>query len=78
MTEHPENTKPSNSTKPVLAPVIYWNDFKKIKPNADEEYLVCDYDKIIKISYFDGEKWGYYHNSDDDILFWSLLPSSPI
>ena len=61
-----------------LAPVIYWNDFKKVKPSADEEYLVCDYDKIIKISYFDGEKWGYYHNSDDDILFWSLLPSVPL
>lgn len=72
-----ENNK-STEAKHVLAPVIYWQNFEKVQPNPDEEYLVCDIDKIIKISYFDGEKWGYYQNSDDDILFWSFLPTSPV
>lgn len=56
-------------------PIIFWNEFEKVKPVTDGDYLVCDVDGIIKVSYFDGECfWGSLSNSTLNITKWSLLP----
>jgi hypothetical protein len=78
MTKHSENTEPSNSTKPVLAPVIFWQRFDQVKPEGDAEYLVCNTDGVIRVSYYDGTDWGYLASVKENITHWSILPSVPV
>ena len=73
-----ENNNDSTVVKRVLAPVIYWNKFEDIKPNADEEYLVTNSDGVIRVSYFDGVNWGYLCSVKENIIYWSILPQSPL
>ncbi|CAH56632.1 hypothetical protein PHG11b_5 [Flavobacterium phage 11b] len=67
-----------NISKPLLAPVIYWNKLEDIKPNAEEEYLVTNSDGVIRVSYFDGLNWGYLCSVKENIIYWSILPQSPL
>jgi hypothetical protein len=78
MTKHSENTEPSNSTKTVLAPVIFWQRFDQVKPEGDAEYLVCNTDGVIRVSYYDGTDWGYLASVKENITHWSILPSVPV
>jgi hypothetical protein len=78
MTEQNLNTEPSNNTKPVLAPVIFWQRFDQVKPEGDAEYLVCNTDGVIRVSYYDGTDWGYLASVKENITHWSILPSVPV
>jgi hypothetical protein len=62
----------------AFPPIIYWNKFDDIKPNGDEEYLVTNSDGVIRVSYFDGTNWGYYSAVKEEIIYWSILPKSPL
>lgn len=67
-----------NSTKPLLTPVIFWQRFDQIKPQGDAEYLVCNTDGVIRVSYFDGKYWGYLSTVKENITHWSILPQVPV
>jgi hypothetical protein len=67
-----------NFAKPMLAPVIFWQRFDQIKPQGDAEYLVCNADGVIRVSYFDGMDWGYLASVKENITHWSILPSVPV
>ena len=77
MTKYSENTELSNSTKTVLAPIIFWQLFDQVKPQGDAEYLVCNTDGVIRVSYFDGTRWGYLSTVKENITHWSILPQVP-
>jgi hypothetical protein len=51
----------------MLAPVIYWNRFNQVLPPEAAEYLVCDSDDIIKVSYYNGDSWGYLASVRENI-----------
>lgn len=77
-------TKPLKETEDLLiergdsfSPIVFWYDFNKVKPQGDFEYLVCNTDGVIRVSYFDGINWGYLASQRENILFWSYLPSIP-
>jgi hypothetical protein len=67
-----------NKSKPMLAPVVFWERFNHIKPQGDMEYLVCNTDGVIRVSYFDGIDWGYLATVKEDITHWSMLPQVPL
>ena len=62
----------------VLAPVIFWQRFDQVKPQGDAEYLVCNTDGVIRVSYFDGTDWGYLATVKENITHWSILPQVPV
>ena len=72
------STEARNDGNTVLAPVIFWQRFDQVKPQADSEYLVCNTDGIIKVSYFDGTHWGYLASVRENITHWSILPQVPV
>ena len=60
-----------------IKPIVIWNRFEDVKPDGDSEYFVCTNDKVIKVSYFDGQSWGYT-NKKEHVILWSPLPEIPI
>lgn len=54
-----------------------WISVKDRLPEADAEYLVCNADGVIRVSYFDGTHWGYLASVREDINFWQPLPETP-
>lgn len=64
-------------TNPIET-VIFWNKFPQVKPDADSEYLVCNTNGVLMVSYFDGEHWGYLASVKEDISHWSILPQVPV
>ena len=58
--------------------VIFWQRFDQVKPQGDAEYLVCDTDGVIRVSYFDGINWGYLSTVKENITHWSILPQVPV
>jgi len=67
-----------NFAKPMLAPVIYWNRFNQVLPPEDGEYLVCNNDGVIRVSYYNGDSWGYLASVKENITHWSMLPELPL
>ena len=67
-----------NDGNTVLAPVIFWQRFDQVKPQGDAEYLVCNTDGVIRVSYFDGNHWGYLASVRENITHWSILPQVPV
>jgi hypothetical protein len=59
------------------APIVFWQRFDRIKPQGDAEYLVCNTDGVIRVSYFDGVEWGYSSLIKENITHWAMLPSAP-
>lgn len=43
----------SKVKKLTIPDVIFWQRFDQVKPQGDAEYLVCNTDGIIRVSYFD-------------------------
>lgn len=72
------STEASNDGNTVLAPVIFWQRFDQVKPQGDAEYLVCNTDCVIRVSYFDGTNWGYLASVRENITHWSILPQVPV
>jgi len=70
--------KNSNEPNRLLAPVIFWQRFDQVKPEGDAEYLVCNTDGVIRVSYYDGTDWGYLASVKENITHWSILPSVPV
>lgn len=68
----------SNDANRLLAPVIFWQRFDQVKPQGDAEYLVCNTDGVIRVSYFDGTNWGYLSTVKENITHWSILPQVPV
>ena len=60
-----------------IKPIVFWNRFENVKPDGDSEYFVCTSDNVIKVSYFDGQSWGYT-NKKEHVILWSPLPEIPI
>lgn len=58
-------------------PIIFWNRFDQVKPDADQEYLVCTPDGVIRVSYYNGDTWGYLNSVKEDVVYWSILPFVP-
>jgi hypothetical protein len=72
------NHENGNDANRLLAPVIFWQRFDQVKPQGDAEYLVCNTDSVIRVSYFDGKDWGYLASVKENITHWSILPSVPV
>ena len=72
------NHENGNDDNRLLAPVIFWQRFDQIKPKGDAEYLVCNTDGVIRVSYFDGTNWGYLSTVKENITHWSILPQVPV
>ena len=64
--------------KLTIPDVIFWQRFDQVKPQGDAEYLVCNTDGIIRVSYFDGINWGYLSTVKENITHWSILPQVPV
>ena len=64
--------------KLIIPDVIFWQRFDQVKPQGDAEYLVCNTDGIIRVSYFDGINWGYLSTVKENITHWSILPQVPV
>ena len=68
-----------SKVKKITTPdVIFWQRFDQVKPQGDAEYLVCNTDGIIRVSYFDGINWGYLSTVKENITHWSILPQVPV
>ena len=68
----------SKVKKLTIPDVIFWQRFDQVKPQGDAEYLVCNTDGIIRVSYFDGINWGYLSTVKENITHWSILPQVPV
>ena len=68
----------SKVIKLTIPDVIFWQRFDQVKPQGDAEYLVCNTDGIIRVSYFDGINWGYLSTVKENITHWSILPQVPV
>ena len=77
-TETSINHENGNDANCLLAPVIFWQRFNQVKPQGDAEYLVCNTDGVIRVSYYDGKDWGYLASVKENITHWSILPSVPV
>jgi len=75
MNEIENEAQNGNDANRVLAAVIFWQRFDQVKPQGDGEYLVCNADGVIRVSYFDGKDWGYLSTVKENITHWSILPS---
>ena len=68
----------SKVKKLTIPDVIFWQRFDQVKPQGDAEYVVCNTDGIIRVSYFDGINWGYLSTVKENITHWSILPQVPV
>ena len=68
----------SKVKKLTIPDVIFWQRFDQVKPQGDAEYLVCNTDGVIRVSYFDGTHWGYLESVRENITHWSMLPQVPV
>ena len=68
----------SKVKKLTIPDVIFWQRFDQVKPQGDAEYLVCNTDGVIRVSYFDGTSWGYLSTVKENITHWSILPQVPV
>ena len=68
----------SKVKKLTIPDVIFWQRFDQVKPQGDAEYLVCNTDGVIRVSYFDGINWGYLSTVKENITHWSILPQVPV